>query len=235
MARPVTMFTGQWADLPLAELARKCSEFGYDGLELACWGDHFEVDKALPEDGYCARNASCSKPTGCKSSPSAPTWPARPCWTISTPGTSPSCRRTSGATAIRRSQRPCRRGAEGHGPGGPEARRGHCQRLHRLEHLAAAVFLPAGAGRDDRRRLQAARRAIQPDPRRFRRVRREVRPGGPSHRNRLRPLHRPSGRWRRSNTARSSASISTPATCSGRASIRWSSCASSPTASSTST
>ena len=55
MARPVTMFTGQWADLPLDELAQKCSSFGYDGLELACWGDHFEVDKALAEDDYCAK------------------------------------------------------------------------------------------------------------------------------------------------------------------------------------
>ncbi len=55
MARPVTMFTGQWADLPAEELARKFSEFGYDGLELACWGDHFEVDKALAEDDYCAK------------------------------------------------------------------------------------------------------------------------------------------------------------------------------------
>ena len=55
MGRPVTMFTGQWADLPLAELARKCSGFGYDGLELACWGDHFEVDKALDQDDYCAK------------------------------------------------------------------------------------------------------------------------------------------------------------------------------------
>jgi len=53
MARPVTMFTGQWADLPLEELAHKCSGFGYDGLELACWGDHFEVDKALAEADYC--------------------------------------------------------------------------------------------------------------------------------------------------------------------------------------
>jgi len=50
MARPVTMFTGQWADLPVAELARKCKGFGYEGLELACWGDHFEVDKDLKED-----------------------------------------------------------------------------------------------------------------------------------------------------------------------------------------
>ena len=43
MARPVTLFTGQWADLPLDELAQKADELGYDGLELACWGDHFDV------------------------------------------------------------------------------------------------------------------------------------------------------------------------------------------------
>lgn len=55
MARPVTLFTGQWADLPLEELARKAGEFGFDGLELACWGDHFEVDRAMAEDDYCTR------------------------------------------------------------------------------------------------------------------------------------------------------------------------------------
>jgi len=52
MPRPVTLFTGQWADLPLETLAKKASEWGFDGLELACWGDHFEVDKALESDGY---------------------------------------------------------------------------------------------------------------------------------------------------------------------------------------
>lgn len=52
MSRPVTLFTGQWADLPLETLAEKAASFGYDGLELACWGDHFEVDRALSEDGY---------------------------------------------------------------------------------------------------------------------------------------------------------------------------------------
>ena len=52
MPRPVTMFTGQWADLPLETLAQKASGWGLDGLELACWGDHFEVDKALEDDGY---------------------------------------------------------------------------------------------------------------------------------------------------------------------------------------
>lgn len=55
MGRPVTLFTGQWADLPLEDLCRKAREFGYDGLELACWGDHFEVDQALADDTYCAR------------------------------------------------------------------------------------------------------------------------------------------------------------------------------------
>ncbi len=54
MARPVTLFTGQWADLGIAEMAEKTQEFGYDGIELACWGDHFEVDKALADDNYCA-------------------------------------------------------------------------------------------------------------------------------------------------------------------------------------
>ena len=50
MGRPVTLFTGQWADMPLENLARKAREFGYQGLELACWGDHFEVDKAIADD-----------------------------------------------------------------------------------------------------------------------------------------------------------------------------------------
>jgi sugar phosphate isomerase/epimerase len=52
MGRPVTLFTGQWADLSLDEVAKKAASWGYDGLELACWGDHFEVDKALTDPGY---------------------------------------------------------------------------------------------------------------------------------------------------------------------------------------
>jgi sugar phosphate isomerase/epimerase len=52
VARPITLFTGQWADLPLEKLAPLAKEMGYDGLELACWGDHFEVGRALSEDGY---------------------------------------------------------------------------------------------------------------------------------------------------------------------------------------
>ncbi len=52
MPRPVTLFTGQWADLPVADLAARCAGWGYDGLELACWGDHFDVVAALSDDAY---------------------------------------------------------------------------------------------------------------------------------------------------------------------------------------
>ncbi|MFK3983902.1 sugar phosphate isomerase/epimerase family protein [Micromonospora sp. NPDC050397] len=55
MARPITLFTGQWADLPFEEVCRLASEWGYDGLEIACWGDHFEVDKAIADESYVER------------------------------------------------------------------------------------------------------------------------------------------------------------------------------------
>lgn len=50
--RPLTLFTGQWADLPLETLCAKAASWGYDGLELACWGDHFDVQQALASDAY---------------------------------------------------------------------------------------------------------------------------------------------------------------------------------------
>jgi sugar phosphate isomerase/epimerase len=52
MPRPVTLFTGQWADLPLEKLAPLAKKMGYDGLELACWGDHFDVDAAVSSKKY---------------------------------------------------------------------------------------------------------------------------------------------------------------------------------------
>ena len=54
MARRVTLFTGQWADLPLADVAARAAGFGYDGLELACWGDHLDVERAAADPAYCA-------------------------------------------------------------------------------------------------------------------------------------------------------------------------------------
>ncbi len=55
MSRPICLFTGQWADLPLEVLAKKAKDFGYDGLELACWGDHFDVQRCLKDAGYAKR------------------------------------------------------------------------------------------------------------------------------------------------------------------------------------
>ena len=56
MGRMVTLFTGQHADLPLADLALKAAGWGYDSLELACWGDHVDVVKAAGKEGqaYCS-------------------------------------------------------------------------------------------------------------------------------------------------------------------------------------
>ncbi|NMA47124.1 MAG: sugar phosphate isomerase/epimerase [Lentisphaerae bacterium] len=71
MARPVTIFTGQWADLPLQELAKKAKAFGYDGLELACWGDHFDVFEAAKSTAYCKSKKALLKKAGLN------------CWAIS--------------------------------------------------------------------------------------------------------------------------------------------------------
>jgi len=66
MGRPVTMFTGQWADMPLEELAKKMSSFGYDGLELACWGDHMDANKAATDTDYCQKQLKILEKNGLK-------------------------------------------------------------------------------------------------------------------------------------------------------------------------
>jgi sugar phosphate isomerase/epimerase len=64
MSRAVTLFTGQWADLSLAQLLPLVKKMGYDGVELACWGDHFEVDRALAEPDYCKKKWALLKKHG---------------------------------------------------------------------------------------------------------------------------------------------------------------------------
>lgn len=58
MGRAVTIFTGQWADLPLEEVAKIMAGFGYDGLEVACWGDHLDVFQAAEDKAYCKKQRS---------------------------------------------------------------------------------------------------------------------------------------------------------------------------------
>src|SRR5262245_66410307 len=52
MSRPVILFSGSWAEVPLEELSTQAAGWGYQGLDLCCWGDHFEVQRALAEEGY---------------------------------------------------------------------------------------------------------------------------------------------------------------------------------------
>jgi hypothetical protein len=43
---------------PNSPLVKK---MGYDGVELACWGDHFEVDRALAEPDYCQKEMGAAR------------------------------------------------------------------------------------------------------------------------------------------------------------------------------
>jgi sugar phosphate isomerase/epimerase len=64
MAKPVTLFTGQWADLSFEEISKKASAWGYDGLEIACWGDHMEVGKAAKDPSYVQKKKQVLKKYG---------------------------------------------------------------------------------------------------------------------------------------------------------------------------
>ena len=236
MARPVTLFTGQWADLPLSELAPKVAAWGFDGLELACWGDHFEVDRALAEDGYCDENRAFLEA-------------ARPrCWALGAhlvgqAVCDPIDARHRGDPAAgglgrrRRRRRPAAgcRADEGHRARGGQARRDAGQRLHRLGRLAPALLVPAERLRRDRARLPGVRGALGADPRRLRPGGRAVRARGASDRDRVRLRHDARRRSTRSAAARRSGSTSTRATSRTSSSTRQPSRSSSPTASTTCT
>lgn len=47
MARPVTLYTLQWGDLPLETVCQKAKEFGYDGVELGL-PNHVDVRQTDP-------------------------------------------------------------------------------------------------------------------------------------------------------------------------------------------
>jgi len=52
MPRIVTLFTGQWADMPFEKLCEVVSSMGYDGVELCTWGDHLDVFKVVEDPAY---------------------------------------------------------------------------------------------------------------------------------------------------------------------------------------
>ena len=154
MGRPITLFTGQWTDLPLEDVVRKAAEFGYQGLELACWGDHFDVERVLGEESYCAERRdllerydlqlhalSADRVGQCVLDP------------ISERHRAILADARLGRWRAGRGQRTSGRGAEEHGTSRAKDGGGDRQRFHRIEHLARAVCLSFGESGDDRCRL----------------------------------------------------------------------------------
>jgi len=64
MNRPITLFTGQWADLSFEDICKKASAWGYDGLEIACWGDHMDIRAAATNSAYVKKKKIILKKHG---------------------------------------------------------------------------------------------------------------------------------------------------------------------------
>ena len=237
MARPVTLFTGQWADLPLEELAAKCGELGLRRPRARLLGRPLRRRRGaarLPATPLGRRELLERHGLGCwaignhlvgqavvRSDRRAPQGRAVP--------ESLGRRRSRGRAPARR------RGDEGHGARRGPARRRRRHRLHRLADLAHALLVPAQRLRRDRARLPGVRRALGADHRRVRGRGRALRARGAPHRDRLRLRHHAQGARRDRRPRRASASTSTRATSSTSSWTRRRSSPSSRTRSSTRT
>lgn len=66
MTQPITLFTGQWADLTLDEVASHAAGWGYDGLEIACSAEHLDVWRAAEDDSYLSERKAILEKHGLK-------------------------------------------------------------------------------------------------------------------------------------------------------------------------
>ena len=66
MSRPVTLFSGQWADMPFEKLCEKAKSYGYDGIELAVCGDHLDLKMAATDTSYAEERKNILKNYGLK-------------------------------------------------------------------------------------------------------------------------------------------------------------------------
>lgn len=64
MGRPVTLFTGQWADMDFEEISKMAGDMGYDGLEVASWGGHLDLEKAAKDPEYVENRNRILKDNG---------------------------------------------------------------------------------------------------------------------------------------------------------------------------
>ena len=173
--------------MPLAELAANASAWGYDGLELACWGDHFDVVRAAADPGYCADRRELLEAHGLG------------VWAISNHLVGQAV--CDPIDDRHRAILPPRVWGDGD-PEGVRARaaaemKATARAAANLgvevvngftgsSILASVVSVPACLREHHRRGLRRLRRALAPHPRRLRRGGRALRPRGASHRDRLR-------------------------------------------------
>ena len=186
MSRAVTLFTGQWADLPFATLCQKLRSWGYDGTEIACWGDHLDLAPGGgPTRATSRRKKAMLERARLKVFAIGATSPASAWRTCGIRGSTPSpadaCKgkpeKTRGLG--HRGDEVHRPGREGHGLQG-----GH--RLHGLAGLEVLVLVPSDHRQDGGGGLRGDRRALDAHPGRVRRVR------GPASRWRSTPPRSPS-------------------------------------------
>ena len=191
MARPVTLFTGQWADLPLEDLAAKLRRLGLRRPRARLLGRPLRGRQGARRQRLRARRAaSCSSGTISACGRSAPTSSARPSATGSTSATARSCRPRSTATASRKAF--ATRAAERMKDTARAAAQLGVTQVNgftgsSIWHLIYSF--PPNDFADDRARLRGVRRALEPDPRRVRRRGRAVRARGAPDRDRLRLRH----------------------------------------------
>ena len=168
--RPVTLFTGQWADLPFEEICRKAESWGYDGLEIACWGDHMDVRRAAADPALRRRPArdSPEAPPGLLGARRPPRRAVRGRPVRRPPdGVRTGGRHAGKPEALRQwavdEMKATARAAQGHG-----LRRR--DRLHGLADLARVVLVPADHRGDGRGRVRRDPPPLDADLRRVRRA-----------------------------------------------------------------
>ena len=221
MARPVTLFTGQWADLPLDDLAAQGRRLGLRRPRARLLGRPLRGRQGARRRRLLRRPPRAARAAR-PGVPGDQRAPRRPGGLRPDRRAAPVDPAAAGLGRRRAGRRPPprRRADEGHRPRGREARRRRrstASPARRIWHLLYS-FPPIDFAEIDaatRTSPSAGTRSSTSSTRG-----RAVRAGSPSDRDRLRLRHDARRRSTRSTTARRSASTSTRATSPTRASTR---------------